>query len=145
MTQIALINTAQQATDALSAGCQWLHLASSEQLEAVIPLAREAQAILTLQSDHERVMQTLIHGVVLAAGDTPAAQVREKLGPHAIIGCQIISLAEALELAPLDIDLFIVDSPDAAEIISQSRKKGVEQRFVTTTETPGADATIKRF
>lgn len=141
---IKTVNSEAEAREALAAGTRWLHMLSGAELDAVIPPAREADAILTLESDHQRVLQTLIHGVILTASDTPAAAVREQLGPHAIIGCRVASLFEILNLAPLDVDLFVLDLPadQAAEIIRLARAKGVQQRIVTPHPTPGADAVI---
>lgn len=141
---IKIVNSEAEARQALDAGYGWLHMLSGAELDAVIPPAREADAILTLESDHQRVLQTLIHGVVLGPSDTPAAAVREQLGPHAIIGCRVASLFEILNLAPLDVDLFVLDLPadQAAEIIRLARAKGVQQRIVTPQPTVGADATI---
>lgn len=141
---INIVNSEAEARRALESGARWLHMTSDAELDAVIPLAREADAIFTLESDHQRVLQTLIHGVILTAADSPAAAVREQLGPHAIIGCRVASLFEIINLAPLDVDLFILDLPadQAAEIIRLARAKGVGQRIVTPHPTPGADAVI---
>lgn len=141
---IKRIKTEADARAALAAGARWLHLTDAAELEAVIPVARDAEAILTLQSDHERVLQTLIHGVILSAADAPAADVREKLGPHAIIGCEVSSLFEVMRLAPLDVDFFVLtaSADQAGEIITLARRKGVEQRFVTLTPVEGADAVM---
>ncbi len=141
---INIVNSESEARRALADGAGWLHMLSAAELDAVIPLARQADAILTLESDHRRVLQTLIHGVILTAADTPAAAVREELGPHAIIGCRVRSLFEILNLSGLDVDLFVLDLPadQAAEIIALARAKGVAQRIVTPHPTPGADAVI---
>lgn len=141
---IKRIKTEADALAALAAGARWLHLTDPTELEAIIPHAREADAILTLQSDHERVLATLIHGVILAPADTPAADVREKLGPHAIIGCEVSSLFEVMRLAPLDVDFFVLttSAAPAREIIALAREKGVEQRFVTLEAVDGADAVM---
>lgn len=142
---IKLIKNEREARAALAEGARWLHLTDSAELDAIIPPAREADAILTLRSDYERVLATLIHGVVLSATDAPAADVREKLGPHAIIGCEVSSLFEVMRLAPLDVDFFVLTAPAAqsGEIIAMAREKGVEQRFVTLEPTPEADDIMK--
>lgn len=141
---IKRIQTEAQAREALAQGARWLHLTDPAELEAIIPPARDADAILTLQGDHERVLQTLIHGVILSPADAPAAEVREKLGPHAIIGCEVSSLFEVMRLAPLDVDFFILAASDplAGEVIALAREKGVEQRFVTLGPVDGADAVM---
>lgn len=139
---ITTVTNEAEARRALESGARWLHLTDSAELDAIIPAAREADAILTLQSDHLRVLQTLIHGVILTAADAPAAEVREQLGPHAIIGCRVASLFEIINLAPLDVDFFVLDAPatQAAEIIALARAKGVEQRIATTCPADGSDA-----
>ena len=141
---ITTISNLAQAQQALGSGARWLHLTDPAYLDAIIPEARNANVILTLQSDHRRVLETLIHGVILGPADTPAAEVRELLGPHAIIGCRVASLFEIMNLAPLDVDFFVLDLPaeQAAEIIALARAKGVEQRIATPCPTPGADAII---
>lgn len=141
---IKRIHNEAQARTALDQGARWLHLTDPAELEAIIPIARRADAILTLQGDHERVLATLIHGVILSPADSPAADVREKLGPHAIIGCEVSSLFEVMRLAPLDVDFFVLtaSAEQAGEIIALARQKGVEQRFVTLVPVEGADAVM---
>lgn len=144
-----IANTKEAAEQALAAGCTWIHCTDPEALGQVIEPCRAADAILTLQGSPAKVMDTRVHGVILGPGDTPAAEVREYLGPHAIIGCTVTTLFEILNLAPLDVDFFVLDAPSAqaSEIISLARAKGVKQRISALNGTPahldaGADALL---
>ncbi len=144
-----LARTAEQAAAAIAAGCTWIHCADPSQLDAMIEPCREADVILTLQGSPSKVMDTRIHGVVLASSDISAAEAREFLGPHAIIGCNVTTLFEILNLAPLDVDFFVLDAPasQCGEIIRLARSKGVEQRISALNGTrehldAGADALL---
>lgn len=126
-----IANTAADAAEALAAGCTWIHCTDPDALDEVIPPCRDADAILTLRGCPAKVMDSRIHGTILGPADPPAAEVREFLGPHAIIGCRVTTLLEILNLAPLDVDFFVLDAPQQqfGEIIALARRKGVEQRI----------------
>lgn len=142
-----IANSADSAGAAIAAGCTWIHCTRPEALDSVIGPCRDADVILTLQGNPERVMDSRIHGTVLGPTDRPAAEVREYLGPHATIGCRVTTLFELLNLAPLDIDFFVLSAPlnEFGKIVAMARQKGVEQRISALGDDPaylsaGADA-----
>lgn len=142
-----LANSAAEALAAVKAGAKWIHLTSPEELEAIIPACEAAEVIVTIPGSKELAKETRIHGVILSAGDMAAPQAREHLGPNAVIGCRVGSLFEIINLAPVDVDFFVVDAPveEFGQIVSMARSKGVEQRIVALGSDPayiekGADA-----
>lgn len=142
-------NSRAEAEQALAAGCTWIHCTDPDALDDIIAPCREADAILTLGGSPSKVMDTRVHGVILGSGDTPAAEVREFLGPHAIIGCTVSTLFEMLSLAQLDVDFFVLNAPveHFGEIVRLARAKGVKQRISALDGTKahlsaGADAIL---
>lgn len=125
---------AELAQKAIEAGCQWLVLpdASTAALRAdaqgIIDLCREAGVILTVENNIEACREFGLHGVLLRTGANPAA-VRADIGAEAVIGAEIASAAAATALAKADIDYFMI-SENAAPIIAEARKAGVEVHFV---------------
>lgn len=139
MLQI-ITNTPAEVTAALAAGAAWIHHCDPASLDAIIDPCREARAIVTIPGTPDLQKETRVHGVILAPGDTSAANARELLGPNAVIGCRVASLFEIISLAPLDVDFFVLDAPanEIADIISMARSKGVEQRISALTSDPAA-------
>lgn len=144
-----IAGTAAEAERAIAGGCSWIHCPAPEALDDIIEPCRRANVILTLQGSPSKVMETRIHGVILGPADPPAAEVREFLGPHAIVGCTVTTAAEMIELAPLDVDFFVLDASadQCGQIIAEARGKGVKQRISALNGThahlkAGADALL---
>jgi thiamine-phosphate pyrophosphorylase len=123
-------NAAEAATmarTALNQGYGWLQLsmpgaadqAIVEACQEIIPMCKEADAILVIESAVEAVMTTKVHGVYLRRGDRPAAEVREYLGPHAVIGADASSLDEVMALAKADVDYAGLPDDFTAEQVNE--------------------------
>ncbi|MDE7388323.1 MAG: thiamine phosphate synthase [Muribaculaceae bacterium] len=133
---------AEQARMAIEGGCRWIQLsipgASDGEIERVAaeitPICRETGTILVIEGHVEAVMNTRVHGVLLRSDDRPADEVREYLGPHAIIGCAVSAADEIMALAPLDVDYFSLGcgmtADDYRTVIDRLRAGGVEQPVV---------------
>jgi thiamine monophosphate synthase len=110
----------RQVQAALDGGCQWIRLTGNHTAESVnqlIPLCQQADAILVLDDNAEVVEQLRIHGLHLTGwtrGELIA--IREKLGPHAIIGVTCPEPALIEQLAGLDIDYMVIPAPAKADI-----------------------------
>lgn len=115
------IRNAAEGIALIEQGAQWLTLhlpqASPSQIkaeiEAIIPPAQRAGVIVVLQGDPQLALNTVVGGVRLSGVlidptvHDPAA-TRELLGPHAIVGVIASTPAQALEIAALDVDYFIL-------------------------------------
>jgi thiamine monophosphate synthase len=141
------ISLTEQVQAAIAAGCGWVQLsmpasATDDEVAAaaaeLIPLCREAGTIMVIEERTQVVKDTLVHGVVLPLG-ADAAQVREFLGPHAIIGCHAASAAEIISLEKLDVDYAIISAAaDVAEIVGQVRAAGLNEYPVVVRLEPAA-------
>ena len=107
---------AEEAQMAVEGGCRWINLCSDgttamqlkEEAGEIIPVCREADAFLVIDNDVELVKELRVHGVRLTDGRVSAAQARELLGPHAIIGVHVASPAEVSALKGVDVDYVTV-------------------------------------
>lgn len=133
---IFLSHNVDAVRQALDLDCGWVHCDSVEQLDELIPLCREADVILTLQGDVQKVMDTRVHGVILSPDDMAAAEAREFLGPHAIIGVEAADAEAIIAQAALDVDFFVLTVPDdaAGAIVQTVREKGVQQRILSRSD-----------
>lgn len=97
---------------AIANGIKWIQLPThtlddtetKTLAESVIPICRSNDIILTLENHVETVNTLRNHGVHLMPGSMHPAFVRERLGPHAIIGMQIDKDFDIASLKNLDID-----------------------------------------
>ena len=98
------ISAAGQTETVLRGGCQWIRLTGSQSeadVKALMPICQEADAILVIDDD--------VHGVHLTSCDRGhLIAVREKLGPHAIIGVTCRNAADIEQLRGLDVDYITV-------------------------------------
>lgn len=146
---IFIARTADICRRALDAGCGWIHCDDPDAVDSLIPLCREADVIMTLQDDVDRVMATRVHGVILSPSAMAPKDAREFLGPHAVIGVEVSTADEILALAPLDLDFFVLPASKSAcgNILREVREKGVEQRILSRFSDPeiieaGADGVL---
>lgn len=103
---------AKEVQAALEGGCRWIQISenvlnrddSEEILKELIPMCQEAEAILTVENNIELADKIKIHGVHITTGINGAIKAREALGADAIIGVNISTADEALELTDKDID-----------------------------------------
>lgn len=99
---------------AIEGGCAWVVWNPGEMADGdiremageIIPLCRETSTILTMVDHLDLVKELGIHGVLMCKSENGRrpAEVREMLGPEAIIGVEISSGEQALELKGIDVD-----------------------------------------
>ena len=102
----------KQVKNAIDGGCNWIQLRmkdasyqqQKEAAEAIIPICRNADAILIIDDNVELVNELKVHGVHLGKNDMPVAQARELLGPGAIIGATANTADDILALKGIDVD-----------------------------------------
>lgn len=93
----------------------------------IVPLCQESKTILVIEDHIELARELSFHGVHLTGGDMSPADVREFLGPEAIIGVQSpdITALAALKTADIDYVTFPLMSVDRfAEKVATARSSG---------------------
>lgn len=121
-----LIHNADQGREAVEAGAMWLTLASPtpEAIGQLIPVCNSAGIIFVIEGNPDLALNTLVDdvrvsGVCIGKSDGDPAQIREKLGPHAIVGYAADSATEILALAGLDIDYFTLPVAEMTESLAE--------------------------
>ncbi len=121
----------EQVEIAINAGCRWIRLTgdlSDDIVEEIMPICREAEAILVLDDNIQLVDRLRIHGLHMThwnRGDVIAA--RENLGPHAILGVTFNSSSSMEDLTGLDVDYIII--PPFAEEDPEGFYTGIMDRL----------------
>lgn len=127
---------------AIEGGCQWIRLTPEEMhddelrdvVAELIPLCKENGTILTIENHIEMAKDMGIHGVHLRKYGKSPMEVRELLGPEAIIGVETPTAVTAIGLKGLDVDYVAFPAGWAldklAEKISASRGAGLELPIV---------------
>lgn len=103
---------AEEVQMALEGGCRWIQLrlkdATDEEFREtaaeVIPLCKEAEAILVFDDRVDMVREMGVHGVHLGKEDMPPREARELMGPEAIIGVTANTAADILRMRGVDVD-----------------------------------------
>lgn len=133
---------AEQMQMAIEGGCTWVEISLPQADDAyireiatdIISLCKESSTILTIEDRPELAKELGVHGVYLTHGRHAAAQVRETLGPEAIIGVEVTSTEPIAGLAAADIDYLVVkvgkDREKAAKLIADIRATGTEIAIV---------------
>lgn len=133
---------AEQMQMAIEGGCTWVEISLPEADDAyireiatdIITLCKETSTILTIEDRPELAKELGVHGVYLTHGRHSAVQVRELLGPEAIIGVEVISAEPIAALAAADIDYVVVkigkDRGKATKLIADIRATGTELAIV---------------
>ena len=131
---------AEEAQMAIEGGCRWiqLHMPADADIayirdttSEIIPLCQECSAFLTIEDNPDLAKELSIHGVHLTKGGIPvAAATRQELGPEAIIGVEVATLAEIDSAQAADID-YVTLPPDMPlarchKLISDSRQHGLK-------------------
>lgn len=121
-----LIHNAAEGLRAIESGAQWLTLANPtpEAISELIPLCNSAGIIFVIEGNPDMALNTLVNdvrvsGICINDSENSPAEIREKLGPHAIIGYSASSADEILALANLDIDYFTLPSSEMADSLSE--------------------------
>lgn len=103
-----------QTEIALAGGCRWIHIPAGlkrDELEAIESMCREAGAFLTVDDDEALTNDRRFHGVLINAGHAkPAVEVRNLLGPHAVVGVEIDDAGVLPSLMKGDIDYAVFDT-----------------------------------
>ena len=135
-----LIHNAKQGLDAIEQGASWLTLAnpSAEDIVKLIPPCNVAGIILVIEGNPELALNTLVDeirvsGVCITANDGDPREIREKLGPHAIIGYSASNAEEIINLQALDIDYFTLPVDAMTDALSDVETPIVAKN---STETP---------
>ncbi|MBD5230113.1 MAG: hypothetical protein HDS69_08795 [Bacteroidales bacterium] len=137
-------SVAEEAQMAIEGGCMWIQVSASlpegvsmkEAFAEIQPLCEENEVFLVVDSDVELAKEMRIHGVHLKKGDMNAAEARELLGPHAVIGVDAETAADILALKGKDIDYAVLDFDGEqsiariAEIAKEVRNDGFEIHIV---------------
>lgn len=126
---------ADQAQQAISCGCQWIHTQPQIQsLDQIVKLCQDAGVILTVEQDEEALTRYRLHGIALSDPSPKAIiEMRQRLGAHPIIGARISPDFEVTQLNGADIDylLFPANKYDDLNILpGKLRDKGVEFHLV---------------
>ena len=105
---------AQQILKVIDGGCRWIQIkmddASDDEIrkvvEAVMPTCIEKEVFLILNDRVDLAKELNVGGVHLEKGDIPPSKARMDLGPAAVIGVSVHTLADVLAVSALDIDYF---------------------------------------
>lgn len=133
-----------QVSAAIEGGCRWIQLsmpgadkvAVHNMAVELIPMCRDTDTILVIESHKEVVDELKVSGILLSSAED-AASVREQLGPHAIVGVSARSAADIIALKGLDIDYAMLGpvfpTPGAdflRETVGAVRAAGIEMPVV---------------
>ncbi len=122
-------SAAELAQMAIEGGCEWIcvhmpelsdHELKAVMQEGVLDVCREAGRILTIDDRPELAAELGVHGVRLSlqyqtANPATAFELREKIGPEAIIGLEVVDPAVLTTLAKADIDFAYLPARFTAE------------------------------
>ena len=122
-------SAAELAQMAIEGGCEWIcvhmpelsdHELKAVMQEGVLDVCREAGRILTIDDRPELAAELGVHGVRLSlqyqtANPATASELREKIGPEAIIGLEVVDPAVLTTLAKADIDFAYLPARFTAE------------------------------
>lgn len=108
---------AEEAQMVIEGGCMWIQLSNSlpdgvtlkDALEELRPLCEENDCFLIVESDIDLAKDMRVHGVHLSKNDISPALAREELGPHAVIGVDVDSAEDILDLKGKDIDYAVLE------------------------------------
>lgn len=125
----------KQILDVIDGGCRWIEIsmdgASDDEIrrvvEAVKPVCVDKEVFLIMHNRVDLAKEFNMGGVHLEKGGTPCSKARMELGPAAVIGVSVNSMADVLAVSALDIDYFAL-TPFAADnaIASDVKPLGVE-------------------
>ncbi|MDE7126235.1 MAG: thiamine phosphate synthase [Muribaculaceae bacterium] len=124
---------------ALEGGCTWIQLRmpegfSTEYLREVaddlVAMCREAAAFLTFENMPEQAREMGVHGVHISKGGMPLAiEVREQLGPEAVVGVELATLSDIDAAQHADIDYVTLpghmEVEKASALIAAARRASI--------------------
>lgn len=130
---------AEEVQMALEGGCRWIQLRMPDAPDElvretaleIIPMCKETEAFLIIESRVDIVADLKVSGVHLNKGDMDPLQAREILGAHAVIGFSADNADEILKYKTKDIDYASVNfNNDPANILAQVRSSEMEMPIV---------------
>ena len=133
---------AEQAQMAIEGGCGWinLHLPGLDEpalrdalAPEVVDMCRDAGVFLTIDDRPETARELGLHGVRYTSAGIPSAsspaQLREEMGPEAIIGIETADPSSTPAMAAADIDFVCMpahfDAEHCRRFVEQVRALGV--------------------
>ena len=137
----------EQVRQAVEGGCHWVEIdmpkAKDEEVrkvaEELIPLCTDTDTFMILRNRVDLVEQLRVSGVYLDKDQAQdASAVRDRLGPHAIIGVGVASADDVLNLRRADIDYAVLPPVEDcgleryAEIVKAVRESECQTAIVAT-------------
>lgn len=122
-----------QVKAVIEGGCRWIQVSTDgvsddeirKIVEAILPLCIEKQAFLLIESRVDLAKELNMGGVFLKENDMPCSKARMELGPAAVIGVGVNSMADVLKVSALDIDYYTL-LPFRSENESVKPSLGIE-------------------
>lgn len=140
------LGIAEASQLALEAGIKWLVInipadeygKFREELEMIVTMAKDNEAFVTIESNLEACRELGLHGVLLPEGGLQKAmQVREELGPEAVVGVVTEndepSICKSLVSADIDYAQVLADDKGFS-FISSAKALGSELPVVVKVE-----------
>lgn len=134
-----LYSVPEQCQMALEGGCGWIELRASTMAQGELRdvgvilanLCKESQAILTITDNIELAKDLGVHGICLSLDSGyNAGEVRESLGPEAIIGVEVDNIEAIKSLKGKDIDYIVlpeyVEEHDKSQFVARVREIGID-------------------
>ena len=105
-----------QIISVIKGGCRWVQInmpdSSDEEIKKVVeevkPLCEEKGVFLIMAHKVDLAKECNVGGVDLSKDDVPPSKARMLLGPAAVIGVTVNSLADILAVSQLDIDYYTI-------------------------------------
>lgn len=106
----------KQILDAIDGGCRWVQVrmpgATDDDyrkvIEEVKPVCLEKEVFLLIANRVDLAKELNVGGVHLDKDTVPCSKARMELGPAAVIGITVNSIADILAVSNLDIDYFAI-------------------------------------
>ncbi|MDE6227498.1 MAG: thiamine phosphate synthase [Muribaculaceae bacterium] len=129
----AKLSPADQIREAIKGGCRWVQIdlpdASDDEIKKLVdevkPLCEEKGVFLIMAHKVELAKECNVGGVEVSKDDMPPSKARMILGPAAVVGVKVNSLAEILAVSQLDIDYYTI-APFRGEDGENETSLGIE-------------------
>ena len=129
---------AEEVQMALEGGCRWIQLSMKDASDELvretalelIPMCKETEAFLIIESRVDIVADLKVSGVHLNHGDMDPLQAREILGAHAIIGFTATTVHDIIKYIGKDIDYATIKYSPASRIVADAKAFGNEMPIV---------------
>ena len=129
----AKLSPVDQIREAIKGGCRWVQIdlpdASDDEIKKLVdevkPLCEEKGVFLIMAHKVELAKECNVGGVEVSNDDMPPSKARMILGPAAVVGVKVNSLAEILAVSQLDIDYYTI-APFRGEDGGNETSLGIE-------------------